>query len=73
MTSWVVDTNVPVFANRRDEGDRPVAPACQEATIEFLVEILRRNKVVVDEAGKVQAEYRRHLNPSGQPGVGDRF
>jgi hypothetical protein len=27
----------------------------------------------VDLAGEIQAEYRNHLNASGQPGVGDRF
>ena len=51
MKSWVVDTNVPVVANCRDDGDRPVASACQEATIKFLLEILKGGKVFVDEAG----------------------
>lgn len=68
-----MDTNVPVVANCRDDGDRPVASACQEATVKFLQEILKGGKVFVDEAGEVMAEYKRHLNPSGQPGVGDRF
>ena len=73
MKKWVVDTNVPVVANRRDDRDRPVASTCQEATIKFLREIMKGGKVLVDEAGEVMAEYKRHLNPSGQPGVGDRF
>ena len=73
MKKWVVDTNVPIVANRRDDKDRPVAAACQRATIKFLQEILKGGKVFVDEAGEVMAEYKRYLNPSGQPGVGDRF
>ncbi|MGO9431005.1 hypothetical protein [Rhodoblastus sp.] len=28
---------------------------------------------MLDQAGEIQAEYRRYLNPRGQPGVGDRF
>jgi hypothetical protein len=28
---------------------------------------------VVDAAGEMEEEYRVHFNPSGQPGVGDRF
>lgn len=32
-----------------------------------------KGRLVVDLAGEIQAEYRRHLNPDGQPGVGDRF
>lgn len=73
MKIWVVDTNVPVVANGRDDGDRPVASMCQEATIKFLDELLEHGKVLVDEAGEVLAEYKRYLKPSGQPGVGDRF
>jgi hypothetical protein len=29
--------------------------------------------ILVDAAGEVLTEYRRYLNPHGQPGVGDRF
>jgi hypothetical protein len=28
---------------------------------------------LLDLEGEIQSEYRRHLNPSGAPGVGDRF
>ena len=73
MKIWVVDTNVPVVANGRDDGDRPVASTCRIATIKFLDDLLEHGKVLVDEAGEVLAEYRRYLKPSGQPGVGDRF
>ena len=74
MTRWAIDTNVPVVANGRDDGERPVAPECREATIRFLMDVLaNRECVVVDEEREIEKEYRRYLNPRGQPGVGDRF
>ena len=74
MTRWVVDANVPIVANGRDDGRRPVKPDCRSATVQFLIRI-RKNKeqIILDKRGEVLAEYRRHLQPSGQPGVGDRF
>lgn len=39
----------------------------------FLLKLRRSGKVLIDLAGEIQAEYRRHLSPSGQPGVDDRF
>ena len=42
--------------------------------VEFLRRFLDEEAcVVVDAAGEIQAEYRRHLRHDGQPGVGDRF
>ena len=74
MTRWVVDTNVPIVANGRDDGIRPVNPDCRKAAIEFLVRILdNKEKIFLDNPGEILAEYRRLLRPSGQPGVGDRF
>lgn len=34
---------------------------------------MREGVVLLDTAGEIQAEYHRHLNWRGQPGVGDRF
>ena len=34
---------------------------------------LNGGKIFVDAAGEIQSEYRRYLNPQGQPGVGDLF
>ncbi len=65
MSRWVVDTNVPIVANGR--------PACRLAAINFLQQILGLGTIFVDLAGAIQAEYHSHLNPRGQPGVGDRF
>jgi hypothetical protein len=73
---FVVDTNVPIVANGRldpSQGSRQPSIDCQHAAIAFFEELLKRGRVVVDREGEIFAEYRRHLNPSGQPGVGDRF
>jgi hypothetical protein len=71
-----VDTNVPIVANGRPDpsnGGRTPAPTCRLAAIDFLEETLARRRVLLDLAGEIQGEYRRYLDPRGQPGVGDRF
>lgn len=74
MRRWTIDTNVPVVANGRGSGGRPVAPACRAAAVRFLMCVLDNGeRVVLDKEGAVQEEYRKNLCPSGQPGVGDRF
>jgi hypothetical protein len=71
----VVDTNVPIVANGRTDGDRSGIPstACRLASIDFLDSLLKSGRVLLDLSGEIQAEYGRHLKPAGQPGVGDRF
>lgn len=76
MTRFVVDTNVPIVANGRNDdnrGSRPYSPQCQRATIEFPQRLLREGRVLLDEEGRILEEYRRYLKPAGQPGVGDLF
>ena len=76
MTRWAIDTNVPVVANGRHDGDRQLDPECREAAIRFLTNVCDKNKkehIVVDAAGEIVKEYGKKLRPSGQPGVGDRF
>ena len=75
MTRWTIDTNVPVVANGRDDRERPLALECRAAAVHFLQDVLvnKGERVVLDAEGKIEAEYRRYLRPSGQPGVGDRF
>lgn len=76
MKRIVVDTNVPIVANGRPDpsnGSSTPSAACRLAAIEFLEETLATRRVLLDFAGEIQAEYRRHLSPAGQPGVGDRF
>ena len=70
MRRVVVDTNVPIVANGRPDpsnGGRTPAPTCRLAAIDFLEETLARRRVLLDLAGEIQGEYRRYLNPRGQP------
>lgn len=75
MSRCVVDTNVAIVANGRpsDDDPRPPAIACRLAAVEFLTGLVRQGTVLLDLDGAIQGEYRRHLNPQGAPGVGDRF
>jgi hypothetical protein len=75
MRRYVVDTNVPIVANGCPKPGESRVPSndCREAAIQFLIKTLKSGKVLVDLAGEIQAEYRKHLNARGQPGVGDRF
>lgn len=71
-----MDTNVPIVANGRPDpgnGNRPPSVACREAAVIRLLTILSDGTVVLDEDGAIETEYRRHLSPRGEPGVGDRF
>lgn len=69
MARYVIDTNVAIVAN----GKENVAVECRSAAVETLTKAVNRGVIVVDAAGEIRDEYRRHLNPQGQPGVGDRF
>lgn len=75
MSRCVVDTNVAIVANGRpDQTDpRPPSISCRIATVTFLKSVSEQGTVLLDEEGAIQDEYRRHLNPRGQPGTGDRF
>ena len=75
MIRCVVDTNVPIVANGRPDPNGAPVPAigCRIAAVQFLQELIAEGRLVLDLAGDMQAEYRRYLNPAGQPGVGDRF
>ncbi|WP_089963854.1 hypothetical protein [Salipiger thiooxidans] len=70
MPKYVIDTNVPIIANG---GDDPVTVDCRKAAVELLMEATERGTIFLDSGGEIQAEYRRYLDPKGQPGVGDRF
>lgn len=76
MIRCAVDTNVPIVANGRDE--RPGAKGmptikCRAAAVAFLQKVLHEGVVLLDIEGAILREYKKYLNPSGQPGVGDRF
>lgn len=70
MPRYVIDTNVAIVANG---GDESVRISCRTSAIELLVKAVNSGTICVDSGGEIQAEYRHHLNPKGQPGVGDRF
>ena len=67
---FVVDTNVAIVANGRETD---VDAGCQLACVERLRSLVAREVVTIDDRGLVLEEYRRRLNFSGMPGVGDAF
>ena len=70
MKAFVVDVNVPIVANGREtHADFD----CQDASIDALRDVVESGMVVLDDQMLILQEYRNHLNPSGQPGVGDVF
>lgn len=80
MSRWIVDVNVPIVANdeaRISQGKQPranhVDDVCRLAAIRSLRDLVRSGIIVVDELGAVMKEYRKKLDGSGQPGVGDEF
>lgn len=75
MSRCVVDTNVAVVANGRPDPNDPRPPSivCKVATVTFLKNLVMNGTVLLDVEGAIQDEYRRYLNPRGEPGVGDRF
>ena len=68
--TFVVDTNVAIIANGRetDADDR-----CQLTCVERLKSLAAGEVVAIDDRGLILNEYRRRLNLSGMPGVGDVF
>ena len=76
MKRCTVDTNVPIVANGLPDvsnGGKTASIDCRIAAVEFLQAVMKTGLILLDVDGAIQAEYHRHLNPRGQPGVGDRF
>ncbi len=65
----MVDTNVAVVANRKASEPLACAASCAKA----LADIAAGGLLVIDAAGLIFSEYRRHLVFAGQPGAGDAF
>jgi hypothetical protein len=67
----VVDTNVAVVAN----GHSPqVSSECVLVCVQRLRRITNEDdKLVLDDGWRIIREYLDHLQPAGQPGVGDAF
>lgn len=70
MPKYVIDTNVAIVANGDSER---VTIDCRLAAVQLLQDAVDKGMIFVDSAGAIQDEYRRHLNPRGEPGIGDRF
>jgi hypothetical protein len=70
LNAFVVDTNVAIVANR---GSPQAGAACVLACVDALERIVRQGRLVLDDQSRILDEYRRHLSPSGQPGLGDKF
>ncbi|HSG40959.1 MAG TPA: hypothetical protein VLE27_15070 [Thermoanaerobaculia bacterium] len=66
----VMDTNVAVVANGRTP---QASQECVAACVQSLRMLRDRHTVLLDDLGRIFDEYRRHLSPSGQPGLGDAF
>lgn len=73
MSAIVLDTNVVVTANAATTDTVTPDIACQLACVHALQEAQSDTLVVLDDGGRILAEYSRYCNFSGQPGVGDRF
>jgi hypothetical protein len=67
---FIVDTNVPVVANRAAPH---VSPGCVIACTRRLDELCQSQTLVLDDGWHILGEYRLHLRSVGQPGVGDAF
>jgi hypothetical protein len=67
----VIDTNVPVVANRRSAA----SSACVETCVNEILAITRdeTRRVALDLEGFIIREYIANLSFAGQPGVGDAF
>lgn len=66
----VVDTNVPLTANRNAGVSMKCIRACQSAIGRVMGDDTR---LALDTEWRIIREYRRKLSPSGEPGIGDRF
>jgi hypothetical protein len=65
-----MDTNVPIVANGKTDH---ASEDCMSACIDALLSIQKCSCLLLDGCGLILEEYRQHLSPSGQPGLGDAF
>lgn len=70
MTKYVIDANVAVVASGRHTH---VDVISQLKAARFLREVMRTGIVLEDEEELALTEYRRYLDMSGQPSIGDEF
>lgn len=65
----IVDTNVALVSNQASTA----GPECVMACTKALQDIMGGGQVVIDDGWRIVGEYKRKLNPSGQPGPGNAF
>ncbi len=65
----VVDTNVPIAANKKSDA----SDACMIQCVNALQRIRENGRVLLDYSRLILGEYEHKLSPSGQPGPGDEF
>jgi len=68
--SCVVDTNVLVTAAGANEA---ASPACVEASIAALRDLMAHGHVFIDDGGRVIAEYRQGIDLAGKTDAGEEF
>ena len=68
--TFVVDTNVAIVANGRGTH---ADVRCQLTCVERMKSLAAGEVAAIDDRGLILEEYRRRLNLSGMPGVGDLF
>lgn len=74
MDELVIDTNVLILANARDDlVDDHNHLRCVLACTLFLRDVESNGRVHLDSSRLILAEYTRYCSYSGQPGTGDRF
>ncbi|HBL10990.1 MAG TPA: hypothetical protein DD379_06200 [Cyanobacteria bacterium UBA11162] len=66
----VVDTNVPIVANRKSP---QASPQCVINCLRKIQEIQQQHVLVLDDKWLIIKEYQNKLSSTGQPGVGDAF
>ena len=71
----VVDTNVPITANR---ASKPLTipqelNACVLSCIDEIERVVKHGGLVLDDSGEIFEEYLNNLSLRGQPGAGDAF
>jgi len=64
----VVDTNVPLTANKTDYD-----PKCVLACVAAIRALMQSGQIVIDDQFQIINEYKNKLSQEGQPGVGDAF
>lgn len=66
----IVDTNVAIVANQKSP---QASTQCVLHCIQTLHELTKTGVLVLDDGWRIISEYRRNLQQSGQPGIGDAF